>query len=276
LERKELLDGVTLSSPLTLVSYKLVKTKAEMLHALRLAFAHRGSEGAMLKDVNAQSAQKRNADWAKVKTIIKRVAKVLDKHQVSGKNMWTYELGFLDKNREIYSPGTSMGTSIDVKVGEHVVVALPSSGIWETPMIRGTTTEELSALPLRESGTPDWESCEAWEKELEGMGLGSCGRLSTIGENLDWVVRNGRYPGERKYAEEIKKTVSTMSKDHCEFEGELLGMGAELNETPTCARLESIGSRANEIYDYTWIEGQQTIATAINRIAGIIYGNRCQ
>lgn len=177
--------------------------------ALQVAFDAENSEGAMLKHVLSTTNQKWNSDWAKVKLVRYYVGRVLGKTQVDDPNRdtWVYELGFKNKHGKLVSLGTSMATGIELKKGDYAVVALPASGVWETPIVKGksdrkTVDDFVPKSRFGESGTPLWVECEEMEAEL-AAGV-NCGRLREVVArsweiySTDWV-----YPGERDYAYSI-------------------------------------------------------------------------
>lgn len=219
LERKQILKKAVkpINTDLVLMPYEVINgdesaegappVEVELLKVFIKAMEYENSEGAMLKATTAVTTQRRNIDWAKVKSIIQRVAVIQGKRKVKDKEAWTYQLGFKNVEGEIYSPGTSMSTTEQFSIDDHVIVSLPASGKWETPMIRVITTEPISerqfkqGLALKESGTPLWEECEAMEAELPDS---ECSRCLEIIERCIWIQANYEYPGEADYASELE------------------------------------------------------------------------
>ena len=184
-------------------------SESDWKQALQKAFDIEKSEGAMLKHALSTTNQKWNNDWAKVKLVKYYVAKILSKTPVDDpeRETWVYELGFKNQHGKLVSLGTSMATGITLKKGDYAVIALPISGVWETPIIkekstRTTADEFVPKSRFGESGTPLWVECEEMEAEL-ATGV-YCNRLGEIVDrswaiySVDWV-----YSGERDYAKSI-------------------------------------------------------------------------
>ena len=205
LNRYELLSKLKLEPPLYLMPSKKVSSLKELqaLYASALKFLL--SEGGMLKRADATNLQKWTVQWAKIKSVVYRVGEVLSQIPVVNRETFTYELGFKDAFDNVVSLGTSMTTSTLLDVGDHVIVSLPASGIWETPVVREKTDGEVDIfIPLKrviESGTPLWVECENMEAEIP---TASCSRLIEISTRCMEIYNyDYNYESERDYALDV-------------------------------------------------------------------------